>query len=241
MGKIMEDLELKEKEINNIMNETFNNHYDEDKIIFNNLSTLRGLFLIVDNNLYDLFDNNREREIDWFKVSHADFMKKISIIKDFYRYLKINFDVAKPINDGTFIINTYSLEEAVDNQKLLIYGNCSNSIDDPIIRVQNNDLITDAIVWVHELSHYRNNKLEKEPEVRRLLTESLAFTYEYIFIDYLEKIGYVYESNEFKFEETINLFKHSYHCVNVNHFLDKNVNFKVGQFWWIISSFFMAF
>ena len=73
------------------------------------------------------------------------------------------------------------------------------------ILLYNNTLKTDSIIWVHEISHYRNQPPLFRGEVNDTLTELLAFTYEFIYTDYLEQIGYEEEGKKFKIEEYKNL------------------------------------
>ena len=211
----MEDLKDKEKSINRLINQIFEYHYDEDSAIFHNIKLFEEAFYIIKNNLQHIYDDNNENKIDWYKVKHADFLKKVSIINDFFKYLNIDYDINVPLSDGTFVINTNSFEEIMQDQSLIHNGSCGydHYIDGGnYIEVSNNDLIVDAIIWVHELGHYHNITNAPEPEARKFLTESMAFTYEFIFTDYLKSIGYVYEAISYKINDTINLFKISYEC-----------------------------
>ena len=86
------------------------------------------------------------------------------------------------------------------------------------INVYNNTLITDSIIWVHEISHYRNQPPLFRGEVNDILTELLAFTYELIYTDYLEQIGYEEEGKTFKIEEYKRLhtfIKKGYYIVRI--------------------------
>lgn len=210
----MENLKEKEKFLNEEFNHIFNTYSDIDKIIFENLKDLKELFLLVERNLIDLYKMYKNENLDYDKVFKISFNEKIEIINNFYHDLGIDFDANKLINDGTFESNSNSTQEDE-----LTHGSAGVHNSHYYINIPNNTLLTDAIIWVHEISHYRNDSLGIEPEIRRLLTEALAFTYEYIFIDYLDKIGYEYEGIEYKLEETKNLFRIIYDCYYVMNFL----------------------
>ncbi len=215
----MEDLKEKEEFLNEEFNHIFNTYCDIDKIIFENLKDLKELFLLVERNLIDLYKMYKNENLDYNKVIKINFNEKIEIINNFYHDLGIDFDVNKLINDGTFDIFALNIDSLINNDGALTDGRQGEADNHFYISVFNSTLLTDAIIWVHEISHYRNDSLGIEPEIRRLLTEALAFTYEYIFIDYLDKIGYEYEGVLFKLNETKSLFRIIYDCYYVMNFL----------------------
>ena len=67
-----------------------------------------------------------------------------------------------------------------------------------LIDVPNTGLITDVLLVVHELSHYRDRKEKGREQVCNLMTESLAYTEELICTDYLSELGY---------EDSMNLWR----------------------------------
>lgn len=89
---------------------------------------------------------------------------------------------------------------------------------DKTINVHNNDLLNDSIIWVHEISHYKNQPPEKRGEVNIILTELIAYTEELIYTDYLSQIGYEEEARMFMIEEyksLYNLIGLAYHVIKI--------------------------
>lgn len=66
------------------------------------------------------------------------------------------------------------------------------------INIKNNGNIIDSIILIHELSHYRNQPENNRGQVNDLLTESLVFAEELIYTDYLDGLGFTYESYNMK-------------------------------------------
>lgn len=85
------------------------------------------------------------------------------------------------------------------------------------INIYNNDLLTDSIIWVHEISHYKNQPKEKRHEANDILTELIAYTEELLYIDYLENFGYEEEAKIFKIMEYQNL----YSILNFSYYIIK--------------------
>ncbi len=192
-----------EERTNIFLKSFFDIVYDEDKLLFNNLDTAFELIVFLINNYEKYINDNKG--VDISKISKFNFNDKVTLINDFYQKLGINFDINKIINNGIFdpyIIGSNS--EETPNLSTATYGWYGFINNKPSIEINDNNLITDAAIWVHEISHYRDLPQPKEyTHVRDLLTESLAFTEEFIFLDYIDNIGYSYEAaitklNEFK-------------------------------------------
>ena len=134
------------------------------------------------------------------------------------------------------LLNILETNEPIDVTSQLTYGN-NNYIfyerrsfnfktkEDNIIsrnyhkaiNVYNNGLLIDSIIWVHEISHYKNQPKEKRHEVNDILTELIAYTEELLYIDYLENIGYEEEAKIFKIMEYQNL----YSILNFSYYIIK--------------------
>ena len=205
-------MEEYEKEINEYIKHYYHYVYEENKKVFSLLPEIRTLFLYLEGWLTDFF-NAYNFEIDWTKVSKADFVEKERIINNFYESLKVDFNMEEIIKNGAFEVSTHSLEEAFENHDYFLCGKCGKCGNDcafDSIVVNNNGLITDAIVWIHEITHYRNNSKILRSEISDLLTESISFAYELIFIDYLERLGYKYEAAALRNSIFYSLFYHTY-------------------------------
>ena len=219
-----------EKEINEFLKNLFNTSYNENKIFLNNL---KNIYILISF----LYDNLEKLDIDTKDLRNTtrkDYVEKTQLINDFYKSLGINFKVNDIEKNGT--LNILETNEPIDATSQLTYGN-NNYIfyerrsfnfktkEDNIIsrnyhksiNVYNNDLLTDSIIWVHEISHYKNQPKEKRHEVNDILTELIAYTEELLYIDYLENFGYEEEAKIFKIMEYQNL----YSILNFSYYIIK--------------------
>lgn len=219
-----------EKEINEFLKNLFNTSYNENKIFLNNLKNIYILISFLFNNLEKLDIDTK----DLRNTTRKDYVEKTQLINDFYKSLGINFKVNDIEKNGT--LNILETNEPKDATSQLTYGN-NNYIfyerrsfnfktkEDNIIsrnyhkaiNVYNNGLLIDSIIWVHEISHYKNQPKEKRHEVNDILTELIAYTEELLYIDYLENIGYEEEAKIFKIMEYQNL----YSILNFSYYIIK--------------------
>lgn len=219
-----------EKEINEFLKNLFNTSYNENKIFLNNLKNIYILISFLFNNLEKLDIDTK----DLRNTTRKDYVEKTQLINDFYKSLGINFKVNDIEKNGT--LNILETNEPIDATSQLTYGN-NNYIfyerrsfnfktkEDNIIsrnyhkaiNVYNNGLLIDSIIWVHEISHYKNQPKEKRHEVNDILTELIAYTEELLYIDYLENIGYEEEAKIFKIMEYQNL----YSILNFSYYIIK--------------------
>lgn len=219
-----------EKEINEFLKNLFNTSYNENKIFLNNL---KNIYILISF----LYDNLEKLDIDTKDLRNTtrkDYVEKTQLINDFYKSLGINFKVNDIEKNGT--LNILETNEPIDATSQLTYGN-NNYIfyerrsfnfktkEDNIIsrnyhkaiNVYNNGLLIDSIIWVHEISHYKNQPKEKRHEVNDILTELIAYTEELLYIDYLENFGYEEEAKIFKIMEYQNL----YSILNFSYYIIK--------------------
>lgn len=219
-----------EKEINEFLKNLFNTSYNENKIFLNNLKNIYILISFLFNNLEKLDIDTK----DLRNTTRKDYVEKTQLINDFYKSLGINFKVNDIEKNGT--LNILETNEPIDATSQLTYGN-NNYIfyerrsfnfktkEDNIIsrnyhkaiNVYNNGLLIDSIIWVHEISHYKNQPKEKRHEVNDILTELIAYTEELLYIDYLENFGYEEEAKIFKIMEYQNL----YSILNFSYYIIK--------------------
>jgi len=90
--------------------------------------------------------------------------------------------------------------------------------------IYNNGLVVDSILLIHELSHLSNQPDKKRNQVNNLLTEAIAFAYEFIYLDYLYKEGYKEDSLVFRYSlmETFNVvLNKAYPLLRVYYTYDK--------------------
>lgn len=178
--------------INSFIDSFLNYHHEINNLIVDNIGIFYDLAKLVNRET-----NQKEMisEIDWNKVTRKTFLENIQLIDSFHQNIGINFKIDDIIKDGTINILTNDLDEAINNEssELLEGHNCYQS-GHKSIDIYNNGLITDSVIWVHEISHYRNQTDNGRRQTNHLLTEAVAHTMELIYLDYLEKIGCEYEA-----------------------------------------------
>lgn len=173
----------------------------DDSPILVNLEIFHILSELLEDTLYDIEDS--VYEIDYTRLSRKTPFENIELIKRFYKDNNIVFDIDKYINDGTIDLryfDKFNDKDIDEDDKVynLVYGNQKLKNNFKTIEAPNNGFVTDSAIMVHELSHLHNNLYDDEAWTRCLLTEPLAFAEEFIYLDYLEDLGYVYESRKIK-------------------------------------------
>lgn len=185
-------MENKEIDINDYLNDFLNKYHKIKHLKVKNL----GLFHKLSNFVHEQTKLKNETErINWYKVNRSSLLQNIELINNFFRSINVEFNIEDIIKDGTINIQTYDLDETLENKRYrLNEGNNHYLGNHKSININNNGLISDSAVWVHEISHYRNQPDEGRGQANDLLTEALASITELIYIDYLEELGYNYEA-----------------------------------------------
>lgn len=185
-----------EKIANKFLNDFYKFNHPREKILFENIKEIYALISYLNNNIEPL----ELEDIDFREGNEATLEEKIHLIEDFYKTIGVPLDFNKIIQDGTFeIIRTNPIYDILESE--LTYGLNRYYGEHKSIEVYNNGLLTDSIIWVHEISHYRNQTDKERGELNNLLTELLAITESFIYVDYLEKQGYKKEAIMFKISE----------------------------------------
>lgn len=195
----------------------FDVEYKRNKILFDNMQNIYTFICYF----YRYMEYVYIEPLDIRNDLKNDVCSAEMLIDKFYKSINDSFRFNDVISNGTFdIIKTNSSNNTLDYE--LSFGNNNyRIINDKVhktINVYNNGLITDTIIWVHELSHYRNQPSEKRGEVNDILTELLAFTEEFLYIDYLENNGYKSTAINYKIIEYNNLLNNicnSYYAVRI--------------------------
>jgi len=207
------NIKLTDEEYANLfLKQFFDIEYKRNQLLFDNLPNIYTMVRYLAHNM-----EKEETEFDFRKASKISFLESTKLIDSFYKSININFKTDDIVNSGVFkIIRTNSPEEASDYE--LTSGNNDyidgdNGIRHKAVNVYNNGLVTDTIIWVHEISHYRNQPERNRGPVNDMLTELLAFTEEFIYMDYLEKVGYKDDVEEFKIKE----YQNFYNIINVSY------------------------
>lgn len=228
MGKNID----KEKSANSFLKGFFDIEYNKNKLLFSNLGNIYSLITFLCCNIEVL---NMETP-DLSCGTRKGLVEKLKLIEGFYKSMKIDFNIEDIVKNGTFnIISTNNPDEATfseiysgnnnytiteesytdskTNQKIITYKEYHETIN-----INNNDLLTDSIIWVHEASHYRNQPYKQRGEVNDILTELVAFTEELIYIDYLKRVGYEEEANMFAVADYNNFYyflTRSYYIIRI--------------------------
>ena len=226
------NLQERETIINNDLNKFYLKYYPVKKLLFENIKNIYSLISYLNDNMKALELEN----MDFREGREATLEEKIHLIEDFYKKIGISFNFNQIIEDGTFeIIRTNPLYDILDFE--LTRGNNNYNGEHKSIEVYNNGLLTDSIIWVHEISHYRNQEDDGRGPVNSLLTELLAFTESLIYTDYLEKQGYKKEAIMFKISEYHNL----YNIIKIGYLLVRIylLYFLLSKFQKIIISFYI--
>lgn len=196
----------REKEINEFLNKFFLHYHQRRPLLFENIKEIYTLISYLNDNMEPL----ELEDIDFREGTEATLEEKIQLIEDFYKSIGVPFNFNKIIEAGTFeIIRTNPIYDILDYE---LTRGCNNyNGEHKSIEVYNNGLLTDSIIWVHEISHYRNQTDEGRGQVNSLLTELLAFTESFVYVDNLEKQGYKKDAIAFKISE----YKNFYNVVKV--------------------------
>lgn len=184
---------MKEKElrVNTFLKSFFDYEYDRQHLILSNLDVFYNIINRLGTPIQNFIKEHKLRiNIDNF--SKMSLVEQESIVDSFFESLGIDFKLNDIIKDGTLDLDT----PLVDADSFLYYYSGHTGIKDnhTNIDAHNTGLISDSIVWVHEISHYRNEPDGKRSEVSDLLTEGISFAMQFIYLDYLKKHGFKYES-----------------------------------------------
>lgn len=195
----------KEEIINNFFNEYYAHRYEKDKYIFRYLNKALKLNNFLKVHLKDFITSNK-KVMDINKITQFHLNDKIILIKNFYKKMGIDLDLDELINNGIVNIKVSGQDDLPKSDNTYYSGKCGNFDDTYYIDIYDNDLISDSPIWIHELSHYIDI-IKPKSDTRELLTESLAFTDQFIFLNYLDDTGYSVDVNQMKLFELSNLYR----------------------------------
>ena len=127
--------------------------------------------------------------------------KKLTLIETidnlnaFLKELAIPLDINTLINDGTIEIQ---FNPEYNNYQ---FGGTNNyHHNHKAIFVNNNGLVWDSYILMHEISHYLNQPDKRRCETNDTLTETIAYFYQFLYMDYAKRENMEDENfiNEFK-------------------------------------------
>lgn len=196
----------KEEKINEYFNALFSKRYQKYSLLFNNLEALSKSQLFLEKKLESAYEmTNFAKE----NLTKMDFLECIELAKQFYHDMGIDYDIEKLVQNGTIDINVPENSEIIINSGFTTFK--QNHIG---LSVNYNNSISDATVLVHELAHARG----MEPifyKTYDFFTETMAFTEQYIFIEYLNNMGYNKDLNILKSKNYRSLWRFNYSAYSI--------------------------
>ena len=162
---------------NTFLKSFFDATYNENKLLFNNMSNIYKLISFIYYNM----DSLDVEKLDLRDGTHADYVAKSKLIDAFYKDIGKDFRMEEITSSGVLnIISTNKPKKATykeiytGNNNYVIHEECYINIRTQervvvdttyhkTINVYNNDLVTDSIIWVHEISHYRRRRFYRRP------------------------------------------------------------------------------
>lgn len=199
----------RENQINTFLQVFFNYRYEEHNLFFGNLDTFFYLICRFIDETREFMNKYPYQSLDWFKVEEMSFSSKEKLIDAFFKRINIPFCLNDIIKNGILNVTFEDKNDAISkNSDSLVSGRstvCSDKVHESV-EVYDNGLVTDASVWVHEILHHLNLDIQNRNLVRSLFTESLAFAYEFIFLNFLDEKEFSYEAEKLKYNNFKTLF-----------------------------------
>lgn len=238
------------KLINHIISKI--NFYSNSYLLINNLDFLDyqadkffDIFLDYDKTYQDAKKKGLTKISKDNNYTQISIEEMYNLTQEFLNFYHINLNISNLVKDKKIIIN--NIKEKLENKEITEeeYNNlrfnarcnkgliCFNYCGD----------IIDCIVFLHEITHLRNEPLDfktHRTEINDFITESIAYAEEFIFLDFLKTKGYeddynnylcdifynclvlsdrVYYVNKilYVYKEKGNIFKDSYTSIFKNH------------------------
>ncbi len=178
------------KEIECLVNDFFISKDSANQLVINNVEDYYTLAVIL-KVCFQTFQKEEEFDFKSKNIAKSNLFKNIEIVSGFYKEYNINFDIDEIIKDGTIeFLNCEPLRP--------MYGKSYYENEKRLIDSCNNGLVTDSVTLMHEICHFRNQPLKGRYLTSFTLTETVSYAEEFVFFDYLSKIGYEYESDVYK-------------------------------------------
>lgn len=130
------------------------------------------------------------------KLTKMTLEEKLEIVKNYFKEKEKEFDIEKYIKDGTIAFIDYNqLSSDFDFFDFRKCGQGSFYIDErnnkKLIDVSENGYVIDIPLFIHEISHFIDEPKNPRNQISDLLTETLAYAEQFIFMDYLSELGFL--------------------------------------------------
>lgn len=163
---------------NTYLNEKFGVYNREPDIFYDGLEIFYRIALFMKN----LYREEEYPEEEYHSFKHLGILESIELVKKYYKENNIDIDLDELVCDGT--INFVEQERL----KHITKGLSHSENGKKLIEVWTQFNVFDAVVLLHELSHYKDQG--GNTQVRDLFTEGIAYAEEHIFVDWLEENGF---------------------------------------------------
>lgn len=195
------------KLINHIISKI--NFYSNSYLLINNLDFLDyqadkffDIFLYYDKTYQDAKKKGLTKISKDNNYTQISIEEMYNLTQEFLNFYHINLNISNLVKDKKIIIN--NIKEKLENKEITDeeYNNlrfnarcnkgliCFNYCGD----------IIDCIVFLHEITHLRNEPLDTKThrtEINDFITESIAYAEEFIFLDFLKTKGYEDDYNNY--------------------------------------------
>lgn len=195
------------KLINHIISKI--NFYSNSYLLINNLDFLDyqadkffDIFLYYDKTYQDAKKKGLTKISKDNNYTQISIEEMYNLTQEFLNFYHLNLNISNLVKDKKIIIN--NIKEKLENKEITDeeYNNlrfnarcnkgliCFNYCGD----------IIDCIVFLHEISHLRNEPLDSKihrTEINDFITESIAYAEEFIFLDFLKAKGYEDDYNNY--------------------------------------------
>lgn len=238
------------KLINHIISKI--NFYSNSYLLINNLDFLDyqadkffDIFLDYDKTYQDAKKKGLTKISKDNNYTQISIEEMYNLTQEFLNFYHINLNISNLVKDKKIIIN--NIKEKLENKEITEeeYNNLrfNTRCNKGLICFNYCGDIIDCIVFLHEITHLRNEPLDfktHRTEINDFITESIAYAEEFIFLDFLKTKGYeddynnylcdifynclvlsdrVYYVNKilYVYKEKGNIFKDSYTSIFKNH------------------------
>jgi len=208
-------LEEKRLDLEEYLNEFLLFYHGQNALLFDNIPLIYDLTYDAYDFWGDFFEAN-DFDIDFEKVTKADFFENKLLIEQFFEEIGLEFNFEEIIQNGVLDVkyNERNNFGTIDEEMFPdLFGSVGIEDDKVYVLFSNNGLITDSVIWVHEIAHYRNETGLAETEGRSLLTEGVSFAMQFIYTDFLYNHGYEHDAKVIMLDDIDTLYNNVRDCI----------------------------
>ena len=195
------------KLINHIISKI--NFYSNSYLLINNLDFLDyqadkffDIFLYYNKTYQDAKKKGLTKISKDNNYTQISIEEMYNLTQEFLNFYHINLNISNLVKDKKIIIN--NIKEKLENEEITDeeYNNLrfNARCNKGLIYFNYCGDIIDCIVFLHEITHLRNEPLDSKihrTEINDFITESIAYAEEFIFLDFLKTKGYEDDYNNY--------------------------------------------